>query len=288
MARPMTPMTYQMGRGQVRGARGTAVAMALMAAASAAIFYVRPIMYAHVIGAAGVALFSILAFLSFRVGRSLEIDSIETSSEGIRRAPGGEWIPWSSVVGLRERRILKRIDLMGPGGATGISLDYDLDGFPELLSQALERMPGKTPQLPCTFREPLLSAAQLIAAAVFLGLIGCAAWYWIATGERLGLVVIIVLSGCLLLDRAVRVSKVTVADGFLTIRRGFRTKRRAIASLTSVKLALREVSTGSGSFKYLDVFVESEGRWLWIRPDGADPFAMYFALRAVIAHAGTR
>ena len=75
------------------------------------------------------------------IGHFPEVYSIEVSGEGIRRPTSGAWIPWADVVRLRERPTRQRIDLMGPTGNTWLSLEYQLEGFEEVLEDILSRIP---------------------------------------------------------------------------------------------------------------------------------------------------
>jgi hypothetical protein len=272
--------TYEISRGWVNLSRWCGYLLALIAAAYVGAYLHDPKEFSLGLVAFGVLLFGGLAFVSIRMGHSPEVYAIEISADGVRQTASDAWIPWSSIVRLRERPILNRIDLIGPGGPTGIALEYQLEAFQEALDRVLEQIRIDGRQMPTSFRRPFLSWSRLFVVVTTLGLSGLGAWLWYSEGGWVGPLLMVLMIGGLVFDSLSEISRVTVADGFLSIRRGLRTIQHPLVDIESANLALRPIGHGH---QYLDVFIKSRGELMPIRPSGADPFKIYNALKVEIA-----
>lgn len=277
----MGTATYEISRGWVRLARWCGYLHASFALAYLGGYLYAPDEIGLGLAILGVVLFGGFALLSIRVGHFPEVYAVEISEDGVRRTSGA-WIPWSDVVGLRERPILHRIDLIGRGGPTGITLEYQLEAFQEALDHVLGRVRLDIPHDSLSYRRPLFSWGRLFVLATTVGLSALGTWAWIIQGGRVGPLLIVMTLGALVHDGVSQISEVTLTSDSLAIRRGFRTTTFAIRDVTSARLQLRPAGNGS---RYLDVFIDVHGRPTPIRPAGSDPFLLFTSLRSTLARA---
>jgi len=278
----METTTYEISRGWVRLARWCGYLLALVAIAYLAGHLFAPHEISLGLASFGVVFFGGLALLSLRLGHTPEVYSVEISDDGVRRTSSGEWIPWAGVVALRERPILNRIDLIGPGGPTGINLEYQLDSFQEALDHVLDRVRLEMPRDSQSFQRPLFSPSRLLALASTIGLSALGAWVWMDEGGWTGPLLILMMLGTLVHDSVSQVSAVILSTDSLTIQRGFRTTTHPFSEITSLKLALRSIGNG---YHYLDVFIETGGEQKPIRPAGSNPFQLFTTLRSSVGPA---
>jgi len=278
----MESTTYQIDRASVWTMRVCGYLLTAMALAA-----IRAYLYTPEKAPLGVATFAMLLFggLGFyclRLGHWPEAYSIQLSREGIRRASSGEWIPWSGVTGLRERRIHQRIDVIGPGGPTGITLEYQLEDFSKALDEVLARSRIATPHPPCSLRRPAFSSARMIAVGTSLGFCAFGAWLWVCEHSGLAVIFAVPALGLLILDGlSQRYCRLTIADGVLTLRQVSRTTGYPVDTITSVRLGLRPIGRGN---HLLDVFIEVDGKTIAIRQFDMNPFEIVSALREEIAN----
>lgn len=278
----MGTATYEINRGWVRLARWCGYLLALFAIAYLGGYLYAPDEISLGLAVFGVVFFGGLALVSLRLGHSPEVYSVEISDDGVRRTSSGAWIPWTGVVALRERPILNRIDLIGPGGPTGITLEYQLEAFQEALDRVLERVRLDIPHDSESFRRPLFSWSRLFVFATTIGLSALGAWVWLSEGGWVGPLLIVMMLGALAHDTVSQISEVRLSSDSLAVRRNFRTTTYAISDVTSAKLALRPVGNGN---QYLDMFIEVHGKATPIRPAGADPFRLLTSLRSAVVRA---
>ncbi|MDR4486415.1 MAG: hypothetical protein R3B83_02600 [Nitrospirales bacterium] len=281
--RPIYPLMnstiYQVRRDNVGQALWGGYLLALLALALVGSYLFAPDVISPGLAILGVVFLGICAFLSLRVGYSPEVYSIEISHAGVRRISEGKWIPWSDIVLLRDRPILNRVDLISPGGPTGISLEYQLEGFHKALDHVLQRVRIDLPPGSLGFRSPIVLWGQLFMLLTTIVFVGLGVLGWIYGGEWAVAIFFFVITAFLVYDGFQQISKVTISDEILTIRKGFRSMRYPTSDIASANLALR--SRGAGH-QYLDVFIEVHGECMPIRPEGSDPFRLFTALQSVI------
>jgi hypothetical protein len=169
----------------------------------------------------GVVFFGGLGLLSLRLGHSAEVYSLEISDDGVRQTSSDAWIPWAGVVSLRDRPIFNRIDLIGPGGPTGISLEYQLEAFQEALDHVLRRVRFEVSHDSQSFRRPLFSWTRILIIAFTIGLSALGAWVWMTEGDWVAPLVIIIVLGGIVREDISQISEVTISSNSLTIGAAF-------------------------------------------------------------------
>jgi len=278
----MDPMTYEISRGWVRLSRWCGYLFVLVAISCLGCSLYAPEKIPLGLAIFGVVFFGGLGLLSLRLGHSAEVYSLEISDDGVRQTSSDAWIPWAGVVSLRDRPIFNRIDLIGPGGPTGISLEYQLEAFQEALDHVLRRVRFEVSHDSQSFRRPLFSWTRILIIAFTIGLSALGAWVWMTEGDWVAPLVIIIVLGGIVREDISQISEVTISSNSLTIRRGFRTTTHALSDISSVKLALRPIGNGG---QYLDVFIEVHGKKTPVRPTGLDPFPLLIALESAVTRA---
>jgi hypothetical protein len=232
--------------------------------------------------AAAIAVWAVLRARQLaRSGIALEPDglrSLDPAHPEVRLA-------WSDVRELRERPLLGRVEVASFGDAVRIPLEFQLEGFEELLGAVVERTPHANPPrpLPASFRGGFSGYdLAVLAGAGALGLAGVAAGLASGHGTApLAGVALVLLTGLLL---TLRTHEVTVESDALHLASRWRTRRLPLADLSAVRLGLLDVGNQK---KVLAVHLEREGGTrIPLRPGGIDPFALYRTLAgALTSHA---
>jgi hypothetical protein len=258
---------------------------ALIAAAFVGASLYEPKEFPMLLGIFGAVVFGTPAYFGIRLGHWPEIYAIEISALGVRQVSSGAFVPWSGIVRLRERGLLERVDLIGHAGPTGISLEYQLERFQEALARVVEHVRSGGLPAPTSFGRPWSSGWSILHIAALVGFIGLGVWLWYSEDRWKGLLIIVAMSFFFVVDRWGEISRVTLAHGVLAVRRGIRVAEYPLHDIASVRLALRPLGKGRHS---LDVYVESGGELIPIRPIGADPFELHRALTAEIERTARR
>ena len=205
----------------------------------------------------------------------------EISPFGVRTDTSTDWIPWLSVVALRDRPTYNRIDLLDPRGRAAVRLHYEVPEFDDLLAQVVLRMVWKTDSVPSRFVRPW--NADRIGFAIVLAVVvgfGGAAWFRGAGWRGLVLAAIGVLLG---FAEWFQISKTEIGPQTLTWKRGWKLHEIDLRTASAVRLAVKRSKYGSS----LEVLVEGPDGPTDVRPTDADPFAVYRAVVTGLRLAGS-
>jgi hypothetical protein len=254
------------------------LALAITAAGAAAVAPL-PVPAAWALAAAGAL--GVLGLFFVRLGRNPDRYAVEVTEHGIRSLGAQEWVPWSAVMGLRTRGFHQRVEILGPAGPTGAALEYQLERFSELLAQVLERCPFLQSVPERRFTRALVTGNAIPLAAAG-GLAVFAAGTWQVEGSLNALLVLPVVGVALVAGALRQVSEVEIGASTLVVATPLRRREIPLAEIEEVEIGLR----ASSRQVVLGVWLtRPSGEEIDPLPPGADPFALYAALRRAVAAA---
>ena len=222
------------------------------------------------------------AYISLVCVRPRKYYTLELSQDGIRQLGPDRYVPWNSVVGLRECRLFQRVDLQCPNGYSGVSIEYQMKQFPEIMRKVLA-------SARCTNRvetREFAAIKSLVRSAVFvlmmLIMTGTGLWGAVVAGNFLAWLALIIFPLALIYDRYTAILSVRVLDDRVIFATAARTREIPFKSIRSVEV-VRENARQSNA---LDVIVQSNtGERIGLRPLGADLFQLYAAIAGARAAA---
>lgn len=226
----------------------------------------------------GGGLFGVFAVGSFWTGIGSSRYSVELSAEGMRGSGSDLPVAWSSVTGLRERPGLQRVDLISPGGATGIGLEYQLSDINDVLRTVLERASLVSPAYRNEYEHPTPMFLRLVIPLLALVALGLALVFVTDTWNGRILVLGSVLPILVRTNPLPGIHRVSFSGEGIRLRQGLGSFEIPAGEVDSV--VMHVVNTGLG-YHVLDVAVtDHEGAWASIRADGVDPFELYLSAGA--------
>jgi hypothetical protein len=201
--------------------------------------------------------------------------AVELSDDGVRVPAEGRWAPWSSLSGLSERPLARRVDILDAMGARFASLPYQLEAFSDALEYTVAAL-RRSPPMQSTFRRSLSTWPAIAPVLAGAGVIYLGLWLWRHDCKEIAVVLVTVFLGAAAYDGMTGIWSVAVGPRDLHLRYG--TRRRIVPwdQVTAVRLAARPGGSREGR---LDVVVSQvAGPALWVRPAGATPFDLYARL----------
>lgn len=221
-----------------------------------------------------VAEFGGFAYLGLVCVRPAGYYTLELSHEGIRQLGSDRYVPWNSITHLRERLHLQRVDLECLNGSSGVSIEYQMKDFSEIMHQVLANvrcLDSMTTRAFVARTSRIQSATLALAVPMLMAL----ALWGVFNGQWGGLILLIGLPLAFIYDRYTRIHSVTVSDDRVTLVRGLRTQDVPIKSVRKVELCLKP----AGQTSVLDVIAElNGGERIRLRPAGVDAFELYASI----------
>lgn len=266
-----------------RASLAAGFALLALAVATGAASALAPLPLPVPLALAGAAVLGVLGIFLVRLGRQPDRYAVEVNEHGIRALGRREWVPWSAVMGLRARSLHQRVEILGPAGPTGVALEYQLEGFTALLAQVVDRCPFLHSVPERRFARTLVAGNALpLAAAAALAVLAVGAWQTegsLDTFFALPAVAVALAFGALR-----QVSELEIGSGALVVASPLRRREIPLAEIEQVHLGLR----ASSRHPTLGVWLKTrDGEEIDPLPPGADPFAVYVALRRAVEAART-
>lgn len=207
--------------------------------------------------------------------------AVELLNEGLRGGGRRDVLPWSRISGLRERPLLHRVEVLSSDTNGRVRLDYQLDGFSEVLQRVLFHYRRSVVPTEMQFNRRFVRPMTLFEILVVLGFVALGVW---ASKKSISIGAIFVLGfpAAFVYEKLAEVSSVLVRGSSILLRRGFRSSQIELTSASVIEIGLR---SDSGT-QYLDVFVEdAQGNVVPLRPPGCDPFILFQTLKQAQASA---
>lgn len=254
----------ELGTRQFRLARSfvwTARSLAIASIVAAILLFASPLLFPTFPWLAAIVSGSLAALVAFGLRNEAfwpDRYTIELSRDRVRVPAFDRSARWSELSDLRERRFLRRVDILHQAGARFASLEFQLESFDEALDLTLDGISPRPPPRDVFGRAIdwgagacLLAATGLIALSLIAGSLDA------ASGGLLFL-------GCAVWQFTTSTRTVSLREEGIEVRTGLARSRIPWHAIADVRVA--------GSTP-LDVIVELDaGLPVSIRPGGANPF----------------
>lgn len=195
----------------------------------------------------------------------LERESVEITESGIRRGDS-PFIPWERLSDIRERPLVRRVELLDRAGAVLVRLPYEIEYFSDALENVLDQMDFEPA------RGPFAAGRQspMVMGSLVVVLLGVS--LWLSTGDPSPLfLILLAVLGPLAEWAEGPPTYVSVSADHIVVRRWRGELRYRTGAVTDVSFDPRT----------LDIVLSiGEGISVGVRPRGVNPFGMFLTVRA--------
>ncbi|MFL6248730.1 MAG: hypothetical protein ACJ74H_22085 [Thermoanaerobaculia bacterium] len=230
----------------------------------------------NIVLAAATAGFALAAFWCFRFARYAARYEVELTDYGIR-VSGGEHVPWSDIVAVRERRVLQRLDLLDAAGVRRVQIEYQIENARGVIAEVRRRSRiSETASSRTIFGNRRAASFISFNALVFLGLSALGIWVWLDQRYWVGLVLPPMMVWALYTDLRDSVRQVEVGEDSVIIRTFLREEAIPASEIAEVDLTLKPV--GAQQILACGIALQ-DGDYRFLVPPGVDAVELTEAMR---------